>query len=240
VPLTTWPRAVTPFVGASDHLLFADRSIAIPAAHIAHWPDPAHHTSHDTVDRIDPGILARTTITCAAAVTALSVGAEAVSDIQAGLRRTAASRLATYLTNGDPAAAADHVRNVTADANAVLHRWHATTSAPEPPTNNPPRPSGRALLRTWSGPWNLHNLRQALDRPQRARLAALLDAGGRSYAQLAGLALTIDDHADLTAVIRRAQLTTGLHIDPQNAAEFISLMSDAGWVRLAHPAKPQD
>jgi len=239
VTLPTWQRAVTPFVGASDHLLFADRNIAIPAAHIAHWPDPAHHTSHDTVDRIDPDTLTRTTVTCAAAITALSAGGAALADIEAGIRDIAASRLAFYLANSDSAMTVPYVRQLSADASATLHRWHPAKAPPAEPPVTSPQSTGPALIRAWVGPWNLHNLWEALDTAQRARLASLLGAGGPRYAQLVGLALAIDNQTDITNVIRRARLATGLNIDPQDAAEFIAIMGNAGWTRLANPADRQ-
>lgn len=67
----TWAWRATPFVGASDHLLLADRSIGCPSVQLGHWPDRFHHSSEDTLDKVDPAELRRAG-TVAAAVLAAS------------------------------------------------------------------------------------------------------------------------------------------------------------------------
>lgn len=59
IPQGSWAWTATPFKGASDHLLFADRSIARPAVQIGHWPDRFNHSSADTIDKVDPAELVR-------------------------------------------------------------------------------------------------------------------------------------------------------------------------------------
>jgi Peptidase family M28 len=82
-----WAWRGTPFVGASDHSLLADRSIGCPAIQLGHWPDRFNHSSADTLDKVDPGELRR-----AAAVAAgvLSVACDAGADRAAGLARLVA------------------------------------------------------------------------------------------------------------------------------------------------------
>ena len=87
-----------------------------------------------------------------------------------------------------------------------------------------------ALVRRWAGPWNLHNLHQALPAERRADLAALLTDRGGSYARLVALALAIDDHTDRETVIRRAELAARLPIPAGTAATFLDLLADAGWL----------
>jgi hypothetical protein len=232
VALPTWPRAVTPFVGASDHLLFADRSIAIPAGHIARWPDPAHHTSRDTIDRISPDELHRTAVMTAAAVTALSMGGDALDDIAAAMRHLHDQRLAAATQAGLDQLAAAHAARIGAASRATLHRWHPGSAPTPEPGHLSDRltPDESALVRRWPGPWNLHNLHQALDASGRRELAALLGAGGADYARLAALALAVDDHTDLTGITRWAAHSSHLPVSTDTASAFAAVLHRAGWL----------
>jgi aminopeptidase YwaD len=52
-------HAVTPFSGGSDHYILSDPSVGIPCPMIIQWPDKFYHTSTDTLDKVDPAMLAR-------------------------------------------------------------------------------------------------------------------------------------------------------------------------------------
>ena len=49
---------ITPYSGGSDHYMFTEGSIGVPATMFGH-PDPYHHTIQDTVDKVDPTELKR-------------------------------------------------------------------------------------------------------------------------------------------------------------------------------------
>jgi hypothetical protein len=53
---SSWAWRSEPFLGASDHLLFADR---VPTLQLGHRPDRFNHTSADDVDKVDPEELRR-------------------------------------------------------------------------------------------------------------------------------------------------------------------------------------
>ncbi len=57
---------ITPFSGGSDHVVFNDGMLAIPAMMLNHWPDYTHHTSQDTPDKVDPVQLERSELIAAA------------------------------------------------------------------------------------------------------------------------------------------------------------------------------
>lgn len=57
VPLFRY--ATTAFSGGSDHYIFSDPTVGVPMAMLIQWPDKFYHTSADTLDRIDPDMLAR-------------------------------------------------------------------------------------------------------------------------------------------------------------------------------------
>ena len=56
---TAFNYRITPFSGGSDHVIFNDGAIRIPAMMLGHWPDPTHHTTEDTPDKVDPVELER-------------------------------------------------------------------------------------------------------------------------------------------------------------------------------------
>ncbi len=49
-----------PYSAGSDHFMFTDRTVGIPAIMLNQFPDKFYHTSEDTVDKIDVGQMART------------------------------------------------------------------------------------------------------------------------------------------------------------------------------------
>ncbi|MEM4735194.1 MAG: DUF4910 domain-containing protein [Candidatus Thorarchaeota archaeon] len=52
------PLAYRVYEGGSDHFLFTDSNIGVPAVMVLQWPDKFYHTSCDTIDKIDPQQLA--------------------------------------------------------------------------------------------------------------------------------------------------------------------------------------
>ncbi len=55
----TFRHAVAPFSGGSDHYILSDPSVGVPCPMIIQWPDKFYHTSMDTLDKVDPTMLAR-------------------------------------------------------------------------------------------------------------------------------------------------------------------------------------
>ena len=56
------------FSGGSDHVPLIDTSVGVPAVMLGFSPDRFHHTSEDTVDKVDPTSLKRVTLVAAASV----------------------------------------------------------------------------------------------------------------------------------------------------------------------------
>ncbi len=52
-------HAVVPFSGGSDHYILSDPSVGVPTPMLIQWPDKFYHTSADTLDKVDPAMLAR-------------------------------------------------------------------------------------------------------------------------------------------------------------------------------------
>lgn len=102
IPCDTWAWRATPFVGASDHCLLADRSVACPSVQLGHWPDRFNHSSADTLDKVDPDELRRTACAAGAAIAAVSYAASGDdTDIENVTASWAAARLLECLPSLD-------------------------------------------------------------------------------------------------------------------------------------------
>jgi aminopeptidase YwaD len=51
-------HAVTPFTGGSDHYILSDPTVGVPTPMLIQWPDKFWHTSDDTLEKVDPAMLA--------------------------------------------------------------------------------------------------------------------------------------------------------------------------------------
>jgi Peptidase family M28 len=120
VPCDTWAWRATPYVGASDHAMLTGRPTCCPSVSLGHWPDPANHTSADTLDLVDGDELRRTATIAGAAVGALRA---AVAD----------QELSAELDEGTLAWAAAHVLSALPGSRAV------------PPLAASPAPPGPVL-----------------------------------------------------------------------------------------------
>ncbi|MCB0205297.1 MAG: DUF4910 domain-containing protein [Anaerolineae bacterium] len=50
---------VTSFSGGSDHYILSDPTVGVPTPMLIQWPDRFYHTSEDTLDKVDPAMVAR-------------------------------------------------------------------------------------------------------------------------------------------------------------------------------------
>jgi hypothetical protein len=49
-----WKYQVGPYGGGSDNAPFVDSTWGVPAVSFGHWPDRFYHSSHDTLEKVDP------------------------------------------------------------------------------------------------------------------------------------------------------------------------------------------
>jgi len=71
---------IDPYSGGSDHVIFADSGIRVPAVMLIVWPDQWYHTSGDTPDKSDPTQLKRVAFIGAAAAVFLAGGGPAEAE----------------------------------------------------------------------------------------------------------------------------------------------------------------
>ncbi len=67
---------MTSYEPGSDHDIFNDGTIGVPAVMFYHWPDWTHHTSEDTPDKVDPTTLKRVGVVATATAVWLATAGE--------------------------------------------------------------------------------------------------------------------------------------------------------------------
>jgi aminopeptidase YwaD len=74
---STFRHSVSPYSGGSDHNIWGDPSVGVTCPMLIQWPDKFYHTSEDTIDKVDPKMLAVAgALTAAYVYTAASAKAE--------------------------------------------------------------------------------------------------------------------------------------------------------------------
>ncbi len=82
---------MTPYDPGSDHDMFNDGMVGVPALMLGHWPDWTHHTSEDTPDKVDPTTLKRVGVLSTAAALWLATAGDEQA-LELGLRVAARQR----------------------------------------------------------------------------------------------------------------------------------------------------
>jgi len=238
-----WTYRSTPFVGASDHAILADRAVGVPAVQIGHWPDRYNHSSADTIDKIDPQELRRAATVVAATVAAFAVTADRAA-ITAIAARHAVAELAACLPDPgappsspagwiDPGAADQRAyriqRCVQRSAGSAYHEMVVAVAA-QIGTGAEPDHDGPVLKRTWPGPFNLRGLLAAAPPEHRGALEALLAERGRGYALIMALAQAIDGATPWSQVVVRAAHEAELPMEHAFADTVREALLAAGWV----------
>ena len=93
---------VDPYSGGSDHVVFIDSGLRIPAAMLIVWPDQWYHTSGDTVDKSDSTQLKRTAVIGAAAAAFLTgAGPDEIEALIAEVGQRSLERLGRDLARAE-------------------------------------------------------------------------------------------------------------------------------------------
>jgi hypothetical protein len=112
-------HTVAPFSGGSDHYILSDPTVGVATPMLIQWPDRFYHTSEDTLDKVDPAMLARSGSLAAAYVYAVAT---------AGRREATwlAHEIATRQGHQLACLAQDTITEVlgSADAAEVSRRFH--------------------------------------------------------------------------------------------------------------------
>jgi hypothetical protein len=105
---------ITPFSGGSDHYIFSDPSVGVPMPMIIQWPDKFYHTTADTLDKVDPGMLGKVCVLAAAYVYWLAEAGEAearwlASEMSARFRQRIIGMAQAAVTGADEDDGSDQI-----------------------------------------------------------------------------------------------------------------------------------
>jgi hypothetical protein len=105
---------ITPFSGGSDHYIFSDPSVGVPMPMIIQWPDKFYHTTADTLDKVDPGMLGKVCVVAAAYVYWLAEAGEAearwlASEMSARFRQRIIGMAQAAVTGADEDDGSDQI-----------------------------------------------------------------------------------------------------------------------------------
>ena len=87
------------YTGGSDHVVYSDPTIGVPCCMLGQWPDLYYHTSKDTLDVIDPNVLAFSCTTASMfAYTLSNLNYDNVKEIQNKAHMLLANKLSKATT----------------------------------------------------------------------------------------------------------------------------------------------
>ncbi|MDR6392490.1 DUF4910 domain-containing protein [Paraburkholderia phenoliruptrix] len=218
------------YLGFSDHSLFADSSVGVPAIQMTHWPDRFNHSSEDTPDKVSEAEMRRAIAAAAATVCLTShlfQDARAVGDDWLRAWRDK-ERAALH-------AAAHRYRETARGA------WSAGFLQSTLPDLLDTRPFGAGvtardaarvpggLRRMWRGPFNARAMTAALPTARRDELAALIRANKLNLAILNTIALLLDGTRDPSAVRQAISHAFRRPLDPLSIEPLLTCFVESGW-----------
>lgn len=229
----TWGTA--PFLGASDHAVFASPFIASPVVHFCHPDDPFNHSAGDATERIDPTELRRA-VALGTTLTLLLSGdhlpeADRRAVVDRWCRREATTQPGpwpdAHSRSGRPWQ--DGMKAYARRRQDTLRRWATTTPARGTRAAWRSRDSRNgAAPAAWSGPINLRALLQAASPSTRKEALRCINDDKTNLAVLFHLAAA--SHEPLTpANLDDASYASRHPLDERTARALVAVLDEAGW-----------
>jgi hypothetical protein len=232
--------APSPFLGFSDHALFADPKSPRPAVQLCHPADRVNHSAGDALAMISPVEMLRATATATVLARVLAGDRPGRPELDRVVgdwcrrERAAAERAAGAATAaGWPSRLAGHVTGLTAAMLALLDRPDPLAAPGDPAaaaTGSGPVLSGR-----WPGPLNVRALLTDLPAGTRAAVQELIHADKWCHALLFNLAIRADGTRTRAEAVEHAQLSLRRPVDPAVSEVLLDALLESGWVAEAPP-----
>lgn len=234
----TWQSS--PFLGFSDHALYADPSVDRPAVQFCHPEDRFNHSAADSPDKVSPVEMLRSTTAGAALAQLLASDApgrrelERVVDGWCAREEAAADAREGAWGQG----LARHVRSRGRALRALAARGEGGTARGAVPglaagPSRRPEPAGPALTRRWDGPLNLRAMAERLPAGSRARLASLVARDKQQLSVLFNLAIRADGHRDRAALVNGTSYGLRRPLDGAATAVLLDTLVESGWLTEA-------
>ncbi|MFJ8011894.1 DUF4910 domain-containing protein [Streptomyces sp. NPDC096339] len=234
----TWHPS--PFLGFSDHALYADPSVDRPAVQFCHPEDRFNHAAGDTPDKVSPVEMLRSTTAGAALAQLLASDAPGRRELE---------RLVDHWCVREEAAAAAHpdagspwgqglrahvrtrgeaLRDLAARGEGGTARGGPTGPAAAPARR--PEPAGPALTRRWDGPLNLRAMAERLPHGSRARLASAVARDKQQLSVLFNLAIRADGRRDRDGLVAETSYGLRRQLDGEATGELLDALVESGWL----------
>ncbi|MFC5215341.1 M28 family peptidase [Streptomyces coerulescens] len=232
----TW--STSPFLGFSDHALYADPSVDRPAVQFCHPADRFNHSAGDSPDKVSPVEMARATLAGAALAQLLaSDGPDAATRSAIVDRWCERERQAvTELRRGTPhtwgSGLADHVAR-QGTALRALAAGAPVARARELTESAATKPVGRAVHRRWQGPLNLRAMLGELPPATRIVLGGMIAEDKHHLSVLFNLAIRANGHRDRDRIVTETSYGLRRPLDPDATARLFDALLESGWLRQA-------
>ncbi|WP_328315968.1 M28 family peptidase [Streptomyces sp. NBC_00388] len=228
----TW--SPSPFLGFSDHALYADPSVDRPAVQFCHPDDRFNHSAADSPDKVSPVEMARATTAGAALALLLAndgPGPDALGRIVDGWcagEEEAAARVARRRGDAWGQGLHGHVlrwneelRSLAAGAPPGGQGLPAAAGVPS---------GGRPVERRWDGPLNLRAMLGELPPATRARLASMIAADKHQLSVLFNLAIRADGRRDRRAVCADTSYALRRPLEAAGTERLFDALLESGWL----------
>jgi Peptidase family M28 len=229
-----------PFLGYSDHALFAnfsDPDWRSPAVQLWHPGDPFNHSAADSLDKVSAMEMRRAT--AAGAVLAETLASDAAwsraaleqvvqrwCDREEQTSGAVAHRYREVKGGAWSRRFVDHVHRQGTALRALVDDGPAAWRCPR-------RPDRRAFVGRWPGPFNYRGLLAELSAARRADVVALFLSDKRNYAVLTHLAMLADGCGSRDEVIDAASLALRFPVDEAVAGRLWSALLESAWIEEA-------
>ncbi|TXH76048.1 MAG: DUF4910 domain-containing protein [Lysobacteraceae bacterium] len=236
----------SPFLGYSDHALFAGPQLGCPAVQFAHWPDRFNHSAADTLDKVSP-LEMRRSIAAAALLLTLAaddyaaLGTSLPELVERWCAREEDQALSALPTATEHAAwreaclRAMYARHtdLRLRARGESPSMHAAASADTYPGINASHQE--RILPRWQGPFKLRAMIGDTPEPLRGQVRAAVRRDKSTLAWLANIAVHLDGSRGRAEVLAAASHAMRRPWDPALADLLWQAWIDSGW---AEPVRP--
>jgi hypothetical protein len=232
----TWRAA--PFLGFSDHALFADPNVGCPAVQLCHERDRFNHSAADSVDKVSPIEMQRATTLGASLAWLLASPRSLPPAALHGIvkrwcetERAAARDVAECYPSADSGEWGQRLISYVENHTQAVQSLASGTAVAAPDTTA----TCSALAPCWNGPINLRALIEDLREPQRATLLELLQADRGNHALLRNFAIRVDGRRSDQQIRDETSFAMRRPIGDDTAATLLTSLAQSSWVTRHRP-----
>ncbi|MFH8337114.1 M28 family peptidase [Streptomyces sp. AM6-12] len=231
----TWQPS--PFLGFSDHALYADPSVDRPAVQFCHPADRFNHSAGDSPDKVSAVEMTRSCVAGAALAHLLAsdgpdpAARSAVVERWCRTEQEAVARLARDSGGADDGWSRGLMDHVARRA-AALRALAAGAPAAEARLLAGPGPAaaGPPVRRNWPGPLNLRAMLGQLPVTTRTVLGGMIADDKHHLSVLFNLAIRADGARDRERIVTETSYGLRRPLDPATTDRLFDALLESGWL----------